>query len=61
MTYINIKWSNGDTETLDMFETRKEAKAMLLQYRLTAGQANAYLSTRATAEWREDMKRGGHQ
>ena len=61
MTYINIKWANGDVETIDMFETRKEAKAMLKEYRMTAGQENAYLSNRATAEWRQDMQRGGHQ
>ena len=35
MTHINIK-SNGKTETLDSFETRKEATAMLKEYRMAA-------------------------
>ena len=62
MTYINIKSGhNGAVETIDMFETRKEARQMLIEYRRCAGCENAYLSNRATAEWRQDMQRGGHQ
>lgn len=53
MTYINIK-ENGTTNTLDQFETYKEAKAMLKEYRLASGYYSAaYLSSRSTKEWRE--------
>lgn len=61
MTYINIKWANGDTETVDHAETRKEAKELLAEYHQLDEYKTAYLSNRATAEWRQDMKRGGHQ
>jgi hypothetical protein len=61
MTYINIKWSNGDTETVDHAETRQEAKELLAEYHQLEDYKTAYLSNRATAEWRQDMTKGGHQ
>jgi len=47
MTYINIK-EDGQTETLDSFDTRKEAKAMLKEYNVASSYySGAYLSQRA--------------
>lgn len=52
MTYINIK-EYGKVETLDQFDTLKEAKAMLKEYRLSSSYYyGAYLSSRCTKEWK---------
>ena len=48
MTYINIK-TYGQTETIDSFETRKEARLMLKEYRMSM--PGAYLSQRAVKGW----------
>ena len=51
--YINIK-ENGKVETLDEFETYKEAKEMLKEYRLAHSYYyGAYISSRCTKEWKE--------
>ena len=51
MLYINIK-ENGKVETLDCFETYKEAKEMLKEYNLSSSYYNtAYISSRSTKEW----------
>ena len=51
MTYINIK-EDGGTETLDSFETRKEARSMLNEYRMASSYyAGAYLSQRAVKNY----------
>lgn len=51
MFYINMK--NGrEVETVDEFETRREARDMLAEYVMSAPGAGYYISTRATAEWR---------
>lgn len=48
--YINSK--NGrKIETIDEFDTLKEAKAMLSEYQMSHG-GNLYISTRCTNEWR---------
>jgi hypothetical protein len=48
--YINSK--NGrEVETIDEFDTLKEAKAMLTEYQMAHG-GNLYISTRCTKEWR---------
>lgn len=48
--YINSK--NGrEIETIDEFDTLKEAKAMLTEYQMSHG-GNLYISTRCTKEWR---------
>ena len=54
MVYINIK-VNGEVETIDEFETRKEGFEMLKEYRMSyAGtDISPYLSSRSTREWRE--------
>ena len=50
MIYINMKQS-GKVETVDQFETYREARAMLTEYRQAFHDANLYLSQRATKEW----------
>lgn len=52
MIYMNIK-ENGQTETLDSFQTRKEARAMLKEYCIASDYySSAYLSQRPTKDWR---------
>lgn len=53
MVYINYRY-NGQTETVDEFKDRKEAKEMLSEYRLAYGPGSElWLSSRATKDWRE--------
>lgn len=50
MTYIQRK--NGhQLETVDEFQTRKEALAMLREYQLADWSATYYLSTRPCRAW----------
>ena len=51
MYYINIK-VNNEVETIDEFETLKETKEMLKEYRISDNYNNYYMSTRSTKEWR---------
>jgi len=54
MYYINIKQS-GNVETLDQFETFKEAKTMLKEYRIASPYYHgAYISSRCTKAWLEN-------
>jgi hypothetical protein len=50
MYYIQRK-GNEYLETIDEFETRKEAIAMLKEYRLSDTSAYYYLSSRACRAW----------
>lgn len=53
-TYINGKYQ-GETETIDEFETRKEARRMIAEYRL-AYQGSGFelwLSRRPCNAWRD--------
>lgn len=52
MTYIQRK-GDGHLETVDEFETRKEARAMLAEYRMADPSAHYYLSRRPCKDWRE--------
>jgi len=52
MIYIQRKDSNG-LETVDEFSTRKEAVAMVKEYRLSDPYAQYYLSSRACKAWRK--------
>jgi len=55
-TYINIK-TDGQTETIDEFETRREAIKMLKEYRIASSwYVGAYLSNRSTKDWRNDER-----
>lgn len=48
--FINRK-GDGYTETVDEFTTRKEARAMLAEYRMSDPSAEHYLSSRACKGW----------
>ena len=52
MKYIQRK-DGKMLETVDEFETFKEAKAMLREYRLSDNSAEYYISSRACKDWRE--------
>jgi hypothetical protein len=52
MIYIQRK-GKGYLETVDQFETRKEALAMLKEYQSSDGTGEYYLSQRACKDWRE--------
>lgn len=52
MNYIQRKDENG-LETVDQFETWKEAREMVLEYRISDRAAHFYISQRACKEWRE--------
>jgi hypothetical protein len=58
MTYIQRR-GNGYLETVDEFETRKEARTMLREYKMADTAADYYLSSRACREWRESKKDKG--
>jgi hypothetical protein len=52
MIYIQRK-GNGYLETVDEFTTRKEARSMLAEYRMSDPTAVYYLSSRACAAWKQ--------
>ena len=52
MTYIQRRDSNR-LETVDEFETWKEAKAMLAEYQISDRAATYYLSNRPCNAWKE--------
>ena len=52
MDYINTK-EYGYVETVDEFETIKEARKMLKEYRMASPGMNYYLSQRSTKTWKE--------
>lgn len=53
-TYINMKNRDGSRETVDEFDTLREAKEMLSEYRMAFYGENLYLSARCCKNWRED-------
>ena len=53
MVYIQYK-AYGTLETIDSFDSYKEAKAMLAEYRLCFSEGTLYLSQRATKAWRDN-------
>ena len=53
MIYINMRQDNT-VETVDQFETRKEAREMLTEYQMAFPQ-ELWISNRATKEWRDDQ------
>lgn len=52
MFYIQRR-GDGYLETVDEFETRKEAKLMLAEYRMSDPTAEFYISRRPCKAWRE--------
>ena len=53
MVYIQRKDNNGDLETVDEFETRKEAREMVKEYRISDHSASFYMSSRACKDWKD--------
>jgi len=51
MLYIQRK-DNNTLETVDEFETRKEAREMLTEYQMSDATASFYMSTRACKGWK---------
>lgn len=51
MKYIQRKDSNG-LETVDEFETYKEARQMLKEYRISDTSAEYYISSRCCKHWK---------
>ena len=49
-TYIQRK-DSGQLETVDEFDTRKEARAMLAEYQMADPSASYYLSSRPCKGW----------
>lgn len=53
MTYINGEY-NRQRETIDAFETRREAVAALIEYRMAfSGDWELWLSSRPCANWKD--------
>lgn len=52
MIYVQRK-GNGQLETVDEFETRKEALLMLTEYRIADSYAEYYLSSRPCNDWKK--------
>lgn len=52
MKYIQRKDQNG-LETVDEFETMKEARAMVREYQFADSSAEYYISSRCCKAWRE--------
>jgi hypothetical protein len=50
MKYINRK-GDGYTETVDQFDTYKEAREMVKEYRMSDPTAHHYISQRACKGW----------
>jgi len=50
MSYIQRR-GNGYLETVDQFDTLKEARLMLAEYRLADPTAHFYISSRACKGW----------
>lgn len=51
LNYINMR-QDGAVETVDQFETYKEAREMLAEYRMAFNWVPLWISSRSTAEWR---------
>lgn len=51
MTYIQRKDTYNGLETVDQFESYREAREMLREYRLADMSAEYYLSQRACKHW----------
>ncbi len=54
MKYIQRK-DNNYLETVDQFETLKEAQIMLSEYRISDPYAVFYISNRACKDWNESQ------
>jgi hypothetical protein len=53
--YIQRK-GDGYLETVDEFETMKEARIMLFEYKLSDPYAIYYISSRCCKDWKDDRE-----
>lgn len=51
MKYFIQRKEGRQLETIDEFTTRKEARAMVKEYRMSDPSASYYISTRACKDW----------
>jgi len=49
--FINYKYPGCDPETVDQFDTYKEARAMLKEYRMAFSEGSLWISQRPYAGW----------
>lgn len=56
MAYYIQRKDGKDLETVDEFETFKDAKAMVNEYRMSDKSAEYYISSRACKAWRDSGK-----
>lgn len=54
MTYYIQRKDGKDLETVDEFETYKEAREMVKEYRLSDSSADYYISSRCCKHWKDD-------
>lgn len=52
MKYFIQRKDGRNLETVDEFDTRKEARAMLAEYRLSDRFADYYISARPCRDWK---------
>ena len=52
--YINYRYQRMPRETVDEFETRKEAREMLKEYRIADPLGEYWLSSRTCKNWKEE-------
>ena len=56
MRYIQRKYDYGNLETVDEFESRKEAVNMLWEYRRSDTSAFFYISQKPCRDWQESYQ-----
>lgn len=58
MNYINVQWHDGSIETVDEFNSRREAVTNAHEYRMAYGIAarRIWVSSRSTKAWRERIE-----
>ena len=50
--FINLRTGAHGIETVDEFETHKETKKMIKEYRISHPTGYYYISSRSTNEWK---------
>jgi hypothetical protein len=55
MIYIQRRDSSRQLETIDQFDTIKEARSMLIEYRKADPSATYYMSRRPCNEWKQSQ------
>jgi len=55
MIDIHRRDSSRQLETVDQFDTIKEARAMLIEYRISDPSATYYMSRRPCNDWKQNQ------